>query len=41
MNLEVVIAIARRANRHLSGATVELDQPLCAETHSEIHRAVE
>jgi ParB/RepB/Spo0J family partition protein len=40
-DLEIVIAIARRANRRLSGATVELDQPQCTETHSKIHRALE
>jgi ParB family chromosome partitioning protein len=40
-DLEVVVAIARRANRRLSGATVELDQPQCAETHRKIDRALE
>ncbi len=40
-DLEVVVAIARRANRRLSGATVELDMPQCAETHRKIDRALE
>jgi ParB/RepB/Spo0J family partition protein len=40
-DLEVVAAIARRANRRLSGATVELDAPQCAETHSKIRRAID
>jgi len=40
-DLEVVTAIARRANRRLSGATVELDMPQCAETHRKIDRALE
>src|ERR1035437_4064619 len=40
-DLEVVVAIARRANRRLSGATVELDTLECAETHSKIDRALE
>src|ERR1019366_3971861 len=40
-DLEVVAAIARRANRRLSGLTVELDMPQCAETHSRIHQALD
>src|SRR5271166_1577543 len=40
-DLEVVAAIARRANRRLSGLTVELDMPQCAETHRKIDRALE
>src|SRR5271165_4205872 len=40
-DLEVVAAIARRANRRLSGATVELDMPQCVETHRKIDRALE
>jgi ParB family chromosome partitioning protein len=40
-DLEVVAAIARRANRRLSGATVELDTPQCAATHSKIHAALD
>ena len=40
-DLEVVAAIARRANRRLSGATVELDTPQCAETHRKIHEALD
>jgi ParB family chromosome partitioning protein len=40
-DLEVVVAIARRANRRLSGATVELDMAQCAETHRKIDRALE
>jgi hypothetical protein len=40
-DLEVVAAIARRANRRLSGTTLELDTPQCAETHSKIHRAID
>src|ERR1017187_3286690 len=37
-DLEIVMAIARRANRRLSGVTVELDMPQCAETHSKARR---
>ena len=40
-DLEIVMAIARRANRRLSGVTVELDMPQCAETHSKIHRVLD
>src|SRR5664280_1352160 len=40
-DLEVVAAIARRANRRLSGLTVELDLPQCAETHRKIHEALD
>jgi hypothetical protein len=40
-DLEVVVAIARRASRRLSGATVELDMPQCAETHRKIDRALD
>ena len=40
-DLDVVVAIARRASRRLSGATVELDQPQCAETHHKIQRAID
>ena len=40
-DLELVAAIARRANRRLCGATVELDQPQCAETHYKIQRAID
>ena len=40
-DLDVVAAIARRANRRMSGITVELDMPQCAETHSKIHRAID
>src|ERR1019366_7615216 len=40
-DLEMVVAIARRANRRLSGATVELDMPQCAETHRKIDLALE
>jgi CDGSH-type Zn-finger protein len=35
-DLEVVVAIAQRANRRLSGAKVELHKPQCAETHRKI-----
>ena len=40
-DLEVVAALARRANRRLSGLTLELDLPQCAETHRKIDRALE
>ena len=40
-DLEVVVAITRRANRRLSGTTVELDLPQCAETQNKIHQALE
>jgi ParB/RepB/Spo0J family partition protein len=40
-DLEVVTAIARRANRRLTGITVELDKPQCIETHAKIHRVLE
>ena len=40
-DLAVVVAIARRANRRLSGATVELNEPQCVETHQQIHLALE
>ena len=40
-DLEIMMAIARRANRRLSGVTVELDMPQCAETHSKIRRALD
>jgi chaperonin cofactor prefoldin len=36
-----VAAIARRANRWLSGTKVELDLQQCAETHNKIHQALE
>jgi hypothetical protein len=39
--LDVVMALARRANRRLSGATVELDQPQCTEAHHKIQRAID
>jgi len=35
-DLEVVIAMVRRANRRLRGATVELDLPQCAQTQAQI-----
>jgi hypothetical protein len=34
-------AMARRANRRLSGLTVELDMAQCAETHTKIHKALD
>jgi ParB family chromosome partitioning protein len=40
-DLEVVIAMVRRANRRLRGATVELDLPQCAQTQSQIRLALE
>jgi ParB family chromosome partitioning protein len=40
-DLEAIVAMARRANRRLSGATVELDMPQCAETHRKIHRVID
>ena len=40
-DLGVVVAIARRINRRLAGATVELDRPQCVETHHKIHQAME
>lgn len=40
-DLEVVVAIARRMNRRLAGATVELDRPQCVETHHKIQQAME
>ncbi|MHB2006810.1 MAG: hypothetical protein ACYCOX_02045, partial [Acidobacteriaceae bacterium] len=40
-DLEVIVAMARRANRRLSGTTVELDMPQCAETHRNIHRVID
>ena len=38
-DLEMVVAITRRANRRLAGATVELDRPQCIAAHSQIDRA--
>jgi len=40
-DLEVVIAMVRRANRRLRGATVELDLPQCAQTQAQIRLALE
>ena len=40
-DLEVMVAIARRANRRLSCVTVELDTAQCAETHRKIHQAID
>jgi len=40
-DLDVVIAMMRRANRRLRGATVELDPPQCAQTQSQIRLALE
>jgi ParB/RepB/Spo0J family partition protein len=40
-DLGVVVAIARRMNRRLAGATVELDRPQCVETHHKIQQAME
>jgi ParB family chromosome partitioning protein len=40
-DLEVVIAMMRRANRRLRGATVELDLPQCAQTQAQIRLALE
>lgn len=39
-DLEVVVALARRANRRLLGATVELDLPQCKETHGKIQQGL-
>jgi ParB/RepB/Spo0J family partition protein len=40
-DLEVVAAMARRANRRLSGLTVELDMAQCAGTRARIHQALD
>jgi ParB family chromosome partitioning protein len=40
-DLDVVIAMMRRANRRLRGATVELDLPQCAQTQAQIRLALE
>ena len=40
-DLDMVIAMVRRANRRLRGATVELDPPQCAQTQSQIRLALE
>ncbi|EQD68707.1 ParB domain protein, partial [mine drainage metagenome] len=40
-DLDVVIAMVRRANRRLRDATVELDLPQCAQTQAQIRLALE
>jgi ParB/RepB/Spo0J family partition protein len=40
-DLDVVIAMMRRANRRLRGTTVELDLPQCTDTHNKIQLALE
>lgn len=40
-DLEVMEAMARRANRRLSDATVELDRLQCTETHGKIQRPID
>jgi hypothetical protein len=41
LDLEIIAAMTRRANHRLFSATLELDEPQCAETQRKIDRALE